>query len=384
MTTIGTLLSGGECVGVGARAAGLQHLWGFELDDDIAGVARLNGFDVRTADVMSLDPATLEAPDVLHASPVCKRASQANQSAELNEDGTKEAPEDVAMGEKIASFIDVMRPRIFTLENVFAYRNFQAFKIICAALNRGGYMWDFDNLNSADFGVPQTRRRLILRAVRGALLPNLPQPVKWTGWYSAIEDLIPTLPESEFAPWQLARLPGEIKETVLCDMFNASRDFTVNQTDQPSFTITSTMFRRPITVPKAFILDCQLAGNPETDRNVTLRQAAAPMFTVTAGKDGRQPVRAWLVGTSANDTSEAKIYREDNEPAQVVRTPGGGQIPRAWLSAGRVVRMTPRALARFQSIPDSYVLPDNNKLACTVIGNGVPSLLYRRIVEQLI
>ena len=175
MPTIGTLLSGGECVGIAAREAGLTHLWGFEIEDDVAQVARDNGFNVITADVMMLDPHALEIPDVLHASPVCKRASGANQSAELNEDGTKEAPEDVEMGQKIAQFIDVMTPRIVTIENVYAYRNFKAFKMICNALSRNGYMWDFDNLNAADYGVPQTRRRLILRAIRGALLPMLPQ-----------------------------------------------------------------------------------------------------------------------------------------------------------------------------------------------------------------
>jgi hypothetical protein len=29
---------------------------------------------------------------------------------------------------------------------------------------------------------------------------------QWVGWYEAIEDLIPSLPESSFAPWQLKRL----------------------------------------------------------------------------------------------------------------------------------------------------------------------------------
>ena len=48
MQTIGTLFSGGEGVGVGAKAAGLQHLWGVEWDDDIASVARLNGFNTLT------------------------------------------------------------------------------------------------------------------------------------------------------------------------------------------------------------------------------------------------------------------------------------------------------------------------------------------------
>lgn len=56
----------------------------------------------------------------------------------------------------------------------------------------------------------------------------------------------------------------------------------------------------------------------------------------------------------------------------------------AFLNQRHVYEMTPRALARFQSFPDSYVLPDRASLACTVIGNAVASLMMRRIVEQLI
>jgi site-specific DNA-cytosine methylase len=56
---------------------------------------------------------------------------------------------------------------------------------------------------------------------------------------------------------------------------------------------------------------------------------------------------------------------------------------RAWLSQGKVVKMTPRALARFQTIPDDYELPDSPGLACKGIGNAVPPLLYRNVIEQI-
>jgi len=45
--------------------------------------------------------------------------------------------------------------------------------------------------------------------------------------------------------------------------------------------------------------------------------------------------------------------------------------------------MTPRALARFQSFPDDYILPDSNRLACKIIGNAVPPLMYQKIVVGL-
>jgi len=47
----------------------------------------------------------------------------------------------------------------------------------------------------------------------------------------------------------------------------------------------------------------------------------------------------------------------------------------------RVVAMTPRCLARFQSVPDWYILPDKRALAAKVIGNMAPPLLMQRIAE---
>jgi site-specific DNA-cytosine methylase len=46
--------------------------------------------------------------------------------------------------------------------------------------------------------------------------------------------------------------------------------------------------------------------------------------------------------------------------------------------------MTPRCLAILQSIPDDYVLPDDDALAVRVIGNAVPPLFYRKLVESFV
>lgn len=307
-----TIFSGGELVGVGMIQAGLEHRWGIEIDNDIASVARANGFNVITGDVLEVNPATMEPVDYLHASPVCTNASVANQGA--GEDSL-----DMAAGHKTAEFIDVMRPHIFTLENVYQYRNFEAFGVIRAALERNGYMYDFANVNAADFGVPQSRRRLILRAVLGALLPPLPPPVPWVGWYEAIEDLVPSLPETQFAPWQLKRLPA--------------------------------------------------------------MDAAEPVFTVTAGGN----IRAFVVSGGQSDYNDGDAAfvtsRNDNEPAFTVTAGEVKRPTRAWLAQGRVVKMSPRALARFQSIPDSYLLPEKASLACKIIGNAVPPLLMRKITK---
>ena len=55
----------------------------------------------------------------------------------------------------------------------------------------------------------------------------------------------------------------------------------------------------------------------------------------------------------------------------------------AWLEQGHIVSMTPRALARFMSVPDWYTLPAKNSLAATVLGNGFCCLLSEVIMAQL-
>ena len=412
MQTIGTLFSGGEGVGVGARATGLDHLWGVEWDDDIAGVARLNGFNTLTGDVRDLAlMLSLPRPDVIHASPVCKNASNAKADGE-------ESPEDIETADAVCAYIGHFRPDTFTLENVWGYRTFTAFAHIIECLNRNRYHVDFWHLNAANYGVPQTRQRLILVArlngkpLRPAATHARPDKITqmfdtrlpWIGWYAAIEDLIDTLPPSKFAPWQLERLPIGLFESTMIQSGNASREMTVHKLTEPVATITSTAIKEP---RRAFIVN----GTPN-DYGASGNACAQddPIYTMTGSMDKR-PARAFIM-PNANSTSAVIRYEDEpspvqgnvervgnqprafllgdqqqqiadvDEPSNTIRAlSNGGASPRAWLSQGRVVKMTPRALARFQSIPDWYILPDKVKLACTIIGNMVPPLLYQRVIE---
>jgi len=340
--TIATLFSGGEGVGVGARAAGLEHIWGIEYDDAIAQVARENGFDVLTADVKDVNPDDFQRPDVLHASPPCPNFSSAKTGAE-------ESDCDVVLARRIAEFIERLKPAVFTLENVYMYRKSRSWEVIREALSRCGFWIDLAHVNAADFGVAQTRKRMVVRAMRGRMVPYLPWPRPWRGWYDAIEDLIPGLPMSDFAPWQMERLPKALTQTVMLSQ-GISRDHTGQE------------------------------------YGITMRQADEPSFTVTANSN-MNGIRAVLVGGQYNkpagcDDRAPQTALED-EPAFCVTASYKGDW-RAFVQSGRIVRMNVRALARFQSFPDDYILPAQSTLAGRVVGNAVPPLLYERIVEQLI
>lgn len=366
LRTFGTMFSGGEGAGVGLTAAGLQHVWGIEYDAAIAAVARMNGFAVQVADVRQVDYADLAPVDWLHASPVCTRASVANS-------GATESPEDIDMAAAVVRALRAQEPSVFTLENVWQYRTFRAFTTITDALGHMGYFWTYDHCNAADFGVPQTRRRLILRASRG-LLPWLPEPVPWVGWYAAIEDLLPTLPESKLAPWQLARLPEKLRETVLVGGGNtqlAQVDSKARAWNEPMFTVTG---NTKLSDNRA-VLIAKTADKFGDGRREWSEQAQ----TIGANEHGSKAV---LVAGLLNSESTTLTQRDGADPAFTVTASHNQRDARACPCA-RVVSMTPRCLARFQSVPDSYILPAQRTLAARVIGNMVPPLLMQRIAESM-
>lgn len=480
--TFASLFSGGDLAGEGARAAGLSVLWGVECDPDIAAVAELNGTLIYEHKVQDIDFRQLAPPDWLHMSPPCINASVAKLDA-------GEAPEDIEMARGCIRAIQHFKSPIVSLENVWGYRNFESFQLIYAALSELSYQIRFWHLCAADYGVAQTRKRLILVAsLKGT--PNQPERThsrdghvgmfetipKWVGWYEAIEDLISLLPESKFAEWQLERLSGN---TILDGPFDGAFLAAVQgeasdkvDIDEPSPTITTAhgngKYRAflagvqgdnresnqpaptndPGIKPKAFLLSDQFANN---GAGVTRREDGEPSFVVdtrpsqktraflirstnTKQEGGNQTresddpamtltanekPRAFLMPGSNTSSAEPREPREPREPSMTIGdTERVGNIPRAfivdgkpanyagdlrivdakdpsptatatanqhpmraWLSQGKVVALTVRALARLQSIPDTYRLPEKSALGCRVVGNAVPPLLMQRIIE---
>lgn len=203
----GTYFSGGGLVEEGLKGI-IDPVVAVEYDRKISGVYRNNfGQHIVTADVRDVDPKELVKHidgevEYFHASPVCKNYSQAKSNS-----GEVELDKETA--KSTADFIDAVKPRVVTIENVKGYKDSEAMKIITQALDKNGYKWDVDVYNAADFGGYTSRERLIVRAVKDGELPEKPkkQPRKG-GWLEAVEDILPTLKvkESGVAPWMDARL----------------------------------------------------------------------------------------------------------------------------------------------------------------------------------
>lgn len=206
----GTYFSGGGLVEEGLKGI-IDPVVAVEYDLKISGVYRNNfGQHIVTADVRDVDPKELVKHidgevEYFHASPVCKNYSQAKSNS-----GEVELDKETA--KSTADFIDAVKPRVVTIENVKGYKDSEAMKIITNELDKNGYTWDSDVYNAADYGGYTSRERLIVRAVKDGELPEKPkkQPRKG-GWLEAVEDILPTLTvkESGVAPWMDARLKAD-------------------------------------------------------------------------------------------------------------------------------------------------------------------------------
>jgi DNA (cytosine-5)-methyltransferase 1 len=363
--TFATMFSGGGLFDLGAKAAGLKPCWAVERNPDIATVCRANHptAHLLVSDVCDVDYESLPVPGWLHASPACTNASRAKRAGS----GVRETWVDKQTARAVCRALERL-PRIFSLENVWGYRLFNAFQMITQHLRDLGYAWDFWHLNAADYGVPQTRKRLILVAQRDGGQPRQPEPTHskqgdmfthpWCSWYEAIVDLIPTLPPSELADWQVRRLRDNPATSFLVNSISSSGGKGYRDEHEPAYTVMPQPFRPPRAVLVISACSGAFAGaeGRQTDRPPTVFFSPVPSGTVLCQSGARQPWRAVLL-----------------EGAQGATQTGDGAVG--------VVGLTPRALARLQSIPDSYHLPDHRILACRIIGDGVPPLLARRIVE---
>ena len=206
----GTYFSGGGLVEEGLKGI-IDPVVAVEYDEKISGVYRNNfGQHIVTADVRDVDPKELVNQidgevEYFHASPVCKNYSQAKSNhAEVELDKETAA--------STAEFINAVKPKVVTIENVKGYKDSDAMKIITDALDANGYTWDADVYNAADYGGYTNRERLIVRAVRDGKLPAKPEKMAHkSGWYEAVADIIPTLTEKKngVANWMDIRLKAD-------------------------------------------------------------------------------------------------------------------------------------------------------------------------------
>ncbi|MGK7903883.1 MAG: DNA N-6-adenine-methyltransferase [Hormoscilla sp.] len=344
-----TLFSGLGLADIGLKKAGVNVVGAVEISPAIAEWYQRNNpnCQMMIGSVEEFDYRLFSGVDLLHMSPPCQQYSIARSKKDLPRHKGADA------GLLTFKAIEQIRPKFITLENVRGYALAKPYSELKQFLWDLGYWINEEIVNCADYGIPQSRIRLITQWIRNDAVTDHAviqyqtlfgekfwgghplQKQEHKGWYSAIEDLIPSLPETKLAPWQKKRLPTEFHG----DLLVGDQHERPRTTEQPAFTV---CIKGP---PRAFLI--RRNGQKSHSKFVEIICESRPSPTILASQNisGRQ-FDGW-----------------------------DGQ---------KVVEITPQCLGRFQTLPDSFQLPEKKSLASIGIGNGVPCEMMRQIASRLI
>lgn len=163
--SVGSMFSGCGGFDLGCKQAGVRVAWANDIDADACETYRNNIGGIFEGDVDILNPADLEAVDILAAGFPCQPFSNAGSRR-----GTGDKRGELY--KKTFDFIKVLKPKIIVYENVRGFLSFKGKKgklideIVETLENEHGYHCVYKLLNLSHFGVPQNRIRVIMVAMK--------------------------------------------------------------------------------------------------------------------------------------------------------------------------------------------------------------------------
>ena len=246
------------------------------------------------------------------------------------------------------SFIRIVKelqPKAFVIENVPGLVSLFKGAIkesILEEFQQMGYNVKYQILNSADYGVPQTRKRVFFVGLRSGETFNFPEPkfLFETDWITA-KDATSDLPL--------------LNETLGNEVEN-------------------------------------YLSNPQNDYQVYSRQSSQVIYNHQATNHNEQTRNIIsLVPEGGNYKNLPEKYRETRK-FNVAWTRYHSQKPTPTIDTGHRHHFhylanrvpTVRENARFQSFPDDFVFYGNRTQQYRQVGNAVPPLLAKAIAEQLL
>lgn len=155
------LFSGGGGSSYGARAAGATIVAGVDAWDVASRTFGTNFPDARAfncrlaGNVVRPEIVAQGKIDLILASPECTNHTCARGSRPVSEDSRMTAWQ-------VVHYARVLEPRWIVIENVVQMRTWERYRAFEAELMDLGYSARPQILDAADFGVPQSRRRLFL------------------------------------------------------------------------------------------------------------------------------------------------------------------------------------------------------------------------------
>ncbi|EME0896010.1 DNA cytosine methyltransferase [Vibrio diabolicus] len=336
------LFSGAGGLSLGLERAGLKPLLGVELDKYAAQTYSSNfGHPCLNADISKVSGNELielagDTPDLLAGGPPCQGFSTVGKRNRADE-----------RNHLVWEFIRIaseIKPKIVMIENVLGLKDMNFVEEIEKALFEIGYKTTHHVFTSADYGVPQLRRRVVFIGSREGFIFNKPKPIVMKHNYISVEDAIGDLPEL---------MPSEEAKQYNCEP--------------------KTDYQRLMRG------DCDvLVGHKASKHDDKLVKAIS--FIPDGGS--RKSIPDEFQPTSGFHNSYSRL--NSKEPAvaitQNMSKPSGTRCIHPKQNRG----LTPREGARLQSFPDSFEFKGTGTAIRLQIANAVPPLLAESIGKALL
>lgn len=161
-----SLFSGAGGLDLGFKMAGHDVVWANDLYEDAVHTYQKNiGDHIVLEDVRNISADKIPDCDIVIGGFPCQGFSVANTKRHI-------ADERNELYKQLIRVIEDKRPKFFLAENVKGLTNLgkgEVFKMILSDFENLGYRVQYKILNAADYGVPQTRLRVIIVGVRSDL-----------------------------------------------------------------------------------------------------------------------------------------------------------------------------------------------------------------------
>lgn len=172
-----SLFSGAGGLDLGLIQAGNEVIWANDIDKNAVETYKHNiGDHIILDDIKNIDINSIPDADVVVGGFPCQGFSQANRFRMLDDERN-------LLYRFFYDAIKIKQPKFFIAENVKGILSLgkgEAIKQIVADFEKAGYLTDLHLVNMSDYGVPETRQRVIIIGQRKdlgeAMIFRFPEP----------------------------------------------------------------------------------------------------------------------------------------------------------------------------------------------------------------
>ena len=351
------LFSGAGGIGIGFEQAGYEHIFSADFDEGVAKTFRHNHKDIPFLEGDLSEKIILENAkkivgqkeiDVIVGGPPCQGFSMFGKRRFVKSQSHN--PHDDIRNDLIftfLSYVEAFKPKWFMMENVAGLVNladgYFLEKFIDRVKEIGYNNYDYKIINTADYGVPQKRKRFIFLANRtGNIIPwpkpkFYAEPKDWEKPYRSISQVITDLEEGSSQLKYKNHKPmnhsvevserfSYIKEGYKINPDDLPEHLKYSRTGKPIKSFSKVLFRLDRNQPSHTLVPGHSAFpiHPSLDRQLTVREAARIQtfpdsieFLGTHGQQCKQvgnafpPLAAEVFANAIRKTIE-NDWREEN------------------------------------------------------------------------